>query len=56
MIPDRNILLHFSILGEVISTCIELFMKTWLVFTNETSLLRSNEVIPTLMPSLAVLF
>lgn len=36
MIPNRNILLHFSILGEVISISIELFLKTRLVFTNET--------------------
>ena len=44
MIPNRNVLLHFSILGEVISIFIELFMKTWLVFTNETilSLLRTQ--------------
>lgn len=36
MIPNRNILLHFSILGEVITVAIELFMKTRLVFTNES--------------------
>lgn len=36
MIPNRNIFLHFSILGEVVSICIELFMKTQFVFTNET--------------------
>lgn len=36
MIPNRNISLHFSILGEVISISIELFLKTWLIFVNET--------------------
>lgn len=50
MIPNRNILLHFSILGEVISISIELFMKTWLVFTNETCVMTET---PVLKPKLA---
>lgn len=50
MIPNRNVLLHFSILGEVISISIELFMKTWLVFTNENSVTTET---PVLKPKLA---
>lgn len=51
MIPKRNILLHFSILGEVISISIELLMKIdWF------SQMKLNSVVenPILKPKLAV--
>lgn len=51
MIPNRNILFHFSILGEVISISIELLMKIdWFSQTKLNSVTKN----PIQKPKLAV--
>lgn len=52
MIPNRNILLHSSILGEVIFVSIELFRKTRFSQMKLNSVITEN---PTLKTKLAVL-